>query len=75
MKDYDSHEIFKVIAVDYPDGQRLYEVEWPDENGRKASSGMHSEIDLMIEILKRMGKLDKNARIYVSLDHPKNPIP
>jgi len=62
---YKKNELFTVEEVVYSDGITRYNITHKNEEGFKCSSGMYNDIDLLIEILERIGKIS-TPRVYVS---------
>ena len=53
-KDYTKKKLFVVNEFTYNDGITRYEI----EDGDSSTSGMYDDIDLLIEILRLIGKIE-----------------
>lgn len=69
---YKKETLFTLNAIHYDDGQTLYTLGNEREDGTSWSSGMFNEIDLVIEVLKQIGKIEESAKVFVSNDCPTN---
>ena len=67
---YRTEKLFTVEARHYEDGVTFYELSGQDEDGSVWKEGLYNEVDLLIKVLKHIGKLEMSAKVYLSTDCP-----
>lgn len=65
---YKHTDLFTITEVKYSDGLIRYEINSKrnKDGSFSSSAGMYNDIDLMVEILMRIGKIGKDTKVYVS---------
>lgn len=68
---YNKKKLFEVVEIKYDDGAILYDIQGQNDEGGFWSSGLFNEVELIIEVLHQIGKIDR-PRVYISPNQHKD---